>query len=80
MFWPIFISAVSFWTVALGGAFYFARRHVRALEANRADVAELAAMHERIAHLEVALEHLALPPAPKERTPLLPSRGPHVEG
>lgn len=41
MFWPIFISAVSFWGIALTGGLLYGRRYVRAIEALRERVAEL---------------------------------------
>ncbi len=45
-------AAVAFWGSALGGAFYFARRYVRALERRVADESEIAALRERVAQLE----------------------------
>ncbi len=83
MFWPIFISAVSFWSVALGGAWYFSRRYVRALEARGAANAEIGELRERVAQLEDTVQQLAPRAAlgdAKVRTPLLPNPEPHVEG
>ena len=80
MFWPIFISAVSFWSVTLGGVWYFSRRFVRALEARGAIDAEIAELRERVAQLEDVVERLAPGAAPSDamaRTPRLPK---HVEG
>ena len=78
MFWPIFISAVSFWSVTLGGAWYFSRRFVRALEARGAIDAEVAELRERVAQLEETVERLgpgAMLPAATARTPRLPDHG-----
>ncbi len=51
MFWPIFIAACSFWGIALGGALYFGRRYVRALE-------RIAESNERLAELQQHVEAL----------------------
>jgi Tfp pilus assembly protein PilO len=56
MFWWIFAAAVVFWGSVLGGGFYFARRHVRALEHRSNDEGELTALRQRVARLEEALE------------------------
>lgn len=77
MFWPIFISAVSFWSVTLGGAWYFSRRFVRALEARGAIDAEVAELRERVAQLEDTVERLAPGAALHDataRTPRLPNQ------
>jgi chromosome segregation ATPase len=56
MFALIFAAAVVFWGSVLGGGFYFARRHVRALERRARDESELAELRQRVAHLEEALD------------------------
>jgi len=64
MFWPIFISAVTFWGLALGGATWFARRYLRAIEARNAGDTRLAELEARVAALESGDRNLAaLPPA-----------------
>jgi hypothetical protein len=63
MFWPIFISAVTFWGLALGGAAWFARRYVRAIEARNAGDIRIAELEARVAALESGGRNLAaLPP------------------
>ena len=52
MFGPIFISAVTFWGLALAGGFYWARRYVRAIESQGAARDQLAALEARIRVLE----------------------------
>ena len=64
MFWPIFISAVVFWGVALGGAAWFARRYLRALEQQAAGQARIGELERRIDALESEIEVLRLPPGP----------------
>jgi hypothetical protein len=56
MFPLIFVVAVAFWGTVLGGGFYFARRHVRALERRASDESELADLRQRVARLEEALD------------------------
>jgi hypothetical protein len=54
---PYFVlSAIAFWSAALGGGFYFARRHVRALEQRTGNESELAELRERVIGLEDALD------------------------
>ena len=60
MFWPILISAVSFWSVALLGAFYFARRYVRAIEAHQPNAALLASLQLQLESVEAAARRGAL--------------------
>lgn len=65
MFWPIFISAVTFWGLALGGAAWFARRYARAIEARNAGDARIAELERRVAALESSPgAAAAIPPAP----------------
>ncbi len=52
MLGPIFISAVTFWGVALGGGLYWARRYVRAIEAKLGIRAEFEGLERRIRELE----------------------------
>ncbi|MGH7669482.1 MAG: hypothetical protein ACRENQ_08290 [Gemmatimonadaceae bacterium] len=52
MFWPIFISAVTFWGTALAAGAYWARRYVRAIEATANHDAELGDLRARVAVLE----------------------------
>lgn len=52
MFWPILISAVSFWGLALGGGFYWARRYVRAIERQGAAREQIALLEARVVALE----------------------------
>jgi hypothetical protein len=52
MFGPIFISAVAFWGLALGGGFYWARRYVRAIEGRSSTRDEIEALEARIRALE----------------------------
>jgi hypothetical protein len=47
---------VGFWSVVLGGAFYFARRFVRVFERHRTDNATIAALQQRIAALEDSMD------------------------
>lgn len=54
MFWPIFISAVSFWTVALGAGIYWGRRYVKAIELRTQQDARVAALERRLNALEAA--------------------------
>ncbi len=62
MFWPILISAVSFWSVALAGGLYLGRRYVRALEVRNMNDRRLAELAARVEMLEAAVP-LALPTA-----------------
>ena len=55
MFWPILIASLSFWSAALGCAFYLGRRHVRAIEARNVTDAQLAALQQQIASLEATV-------------------------
>jgi hypothetical protein len=64
MFWPIFIAAVTFWGLALGGAAWFARRYLRALEARTADLTRIGELERRIAALESGDRPPSLPPGP----------------
>ena len=64
MFWPIFIAAATFWGLALGGAAWFARRYLRALEARTADLTRIGELERRIAALESGARPPLLPPAP----------------
>lgn len=64
MFWPIFIAATTFWGLALGGAAWFARRYLRALEARTADLTRIGELERRIAALESGGRPPALPPGP----------------
>jgi hypothetical protein len=52
VFGPIFISAVTFWGLALGGGFYWARRYVRAIESQSAALDRIAALEARVRSLE----------------------------
>lgn len=64
MFWPVFIAAVTFWGLALGGAAWFARRYLGALQARNAGDARIAELEARVAALESGARHPgALPPA-----------------
>lgn len=54
MFGPIFISAVTFWGLALAGGFYWGRRYVRAIESQGAARDQIAALEARIRVLEGA--------------------------
>ena len=54
MFWPILVSSVAFWGIALAGALVLGRRYVRALEARVANDEELAELRSRVEALEVA--------------------------
>lgn len=64
MFWPIFIAAATFWGLALGGAVWFARRYLRALEARTADQTRIGELERRIAALESGDRPPPLPPGP----------------
>ena len=55
MFWPILIASLSFWSAALGGAFYLGRRYVRAIEARNVTDAQLATLQQQIASLEATI-------------------------
>lgn len=64
MFWPVFIAAVTFWGLALGGAAWFARRYLGALEARSASNARIAELEARVAALESGARQVgALPQA-----------------
>ncbi len=54
MFGPIFISAVTFWGLALAGGLYWARRYVRALERQADATARIEALEARLQVLEGA--------------------------
>ncbi len=58
MFGPIFISAVTFWGLALGGGFYWTRRYVRAIERQESAREQLAALEARIRALESERPHV----------------------
>lgn len=64
MFWPIFIAAATFWGLALGGAAWFARRYLLALEARTADLTRIGELERRIAALEAGDRPPSLPPGP----------------
>jgi len=53
---PIVLASLAFWGTALGGAFYFVRRYIRAVERRGTDQIELAELRARIAALEEGLE------------------------
>ncbi len=55
MFWPILIASMSFWSAALGCAFYLGRRFVRAIEARNVTDAQLTALQQQIASLEATI-------------------------
>lgn len=54
MFGPILISALSFWSVALAGAFYWTRRYVRAVQRQAAALDQIAALDARLRRLETS--------------------------
>ena len=56
MFWPILVSSVTFWGIALAGALVLGRRYVRALEARVATDEELGELRSRLEALEVAAD------------------------
>lgn len=56
MFSWILAAAVTFWGAVLGGAFYFIRRYVRAIERREGDASELSALRQRVAVLEARQE------------------------
>jgi hypothetical protein len=71
MFWPIFYSAVGFWSIALAGGLYWGRRYVRAIEARAGSNARIAELEARLIALEtgrpemgVLARHGAAPSTP----------------
>ena len=60
MFWANFVAAVSFWSIALVGGLYWARRYVRALEARGQSDARIAALESRITALEAGRSDVPL--------------------
>jgi hypothetical protein len=50
------VASVAFWGALLAGAFYFARRHVRALEARAGNDADVLELRARVKVLEEALD------------------------
>lgn len=77
MFPWAFTAAAIFWGLALVGGFYFARRHVRALERSAGNESELTELRQRVAHLEQALgetqRHVELLESPQKTTNRLPA-------
>lgn len=55
MFWPILISSLAWWSVALAGGFYYARRYVRAIELRAAAGDHVAQLQRRVEALELAM-------------------------
>ena len=71
MFWPILLSSVAFWSLALAGALALGRRYIRALEARNANDEELTELRSRVEALEVASGHRTGVAAPRETPPML---------
>lgn len=75
MFWPILLSSVAFWSLALAGALALGRRYIRALEARNANDEELTELRSRVEALEVAADHRAGSLSPRESPRALPAPG-----